>query len=91
MNRTLNPRLWLIAFGLLNLAFGAVLFFISGVAVGNIAETLGATAPDAITLEVASTLHQALGMLWACLGALSLSAALGNKGENEKVLPLLSV
>ena len=48
--RIFNPRFWLIIFGLVNLLFGVMLYYVSEDAASNLAGELGSDLSDSILL-----------------------------------------
>jgi len=68
--RIFNPRFWLIIFGLVNLLFGVMLYYVSEDAASNLAGELGSDLSDSILLLFAQNMHEALGVVWAAWGAL---------------------
>ena len=79
-----NPRFWLIIFGLANLLFGAMLYYVSEDAAANLASELGSDLSDSVLLLFAENMHEALGVVWAAWGAFTLAAGIRNKGANAK-------
>ena len=85
-----NPRFWLIIFGLSNLLFGAMLYYVSEDAVTNLAGELGSELSDATLLLFTENMHEALGVAWAAWGAFTLIAGIRNKGAAARVPAIFS-
>ena len=79
-----NPRFWLIIFGLANLLFGVMLYYVSEDAASNLAGELGSDLSDSILLLFAQNMHEALGVVWAAWGAFTLAAGIRNRGTAAK-------
>ena len=82
--RIFNPRFWLIIFGLANLLFGVMLYYVSEDAASNLAGELGSDLSDSILLLFAQNMHEALGVVWAAWGAFTLTAGIRNRGTDAK-------
>ena len=52
-----NPRFWLIIFGIANLLFGVMLYYVSEDAASNLAGELGSDLSDSILLLFAQNMH----------------------------------
>ena len=88
--RIFNPRFWLIIFGLANLLFGAMLYYVSEDAAANLAGELGSDLSDSILLLFAESMHESLGVVWAAWGAFTLAVGIRNKGAAARGPAILS-